>query len=224
MRRFLLVLMVVASSCAHIRTEEQREITSAVRLEITHRLALGPDSVTQEGSCSGVAISHDLILTAGHCGVAHVPPDLAGSGVTASIGSITIFDYASRELCLAEVVAVDEDKDLALFRSKCWLPDHSDIGLFSPPAGAKVTNVAYPLGIEFPIMTDGYLTVTIHGGRLDGLVIGSFPVLPGGSGSPVFYRGAVVGIVSRGTPRSNHHVAMSASWTSIRDFLAGIKK
>jgi hypothetical protein len=224
MRRTFALLALLLTGCIHTpRTEAQREITAAVRLEITHRLTLGKVTGTESGSCSGVAISHDLILTAGHCGVPHLPPDLVTMGVVGSIDSIVVFDYANQELCQAEVVKVDEAKDLALLRSKCWLPASSDVGLYEPPAGARVVNVAYPLGVEFPVMTEGFLTVTIHGGRLDGLVIGSFPVLPGSSGSPVFYEGAVVGIVSRGTPSSNHHIAMSASWASIRTFLAGVK-
>ena len=219
MRRFLLVLMVVAGSCAHVRTVAQREIASTVRLEITEKLTLGDKSVEGGGSCSGVAISNDLILTAAHCAVAHVPPELAQVGVVGTIESITAFSYANQELCQVDVVKVDVALDLALLKARCWLPDSSPVGKYEPPSGSKVLSVGYPLGIEYPIMTDGYLTVTIHGGDLDGTVVTSFPVLPGNSGGPVFYDGAVVGIVSRGTPRSNHHVGFSASWSSIRAFL-----
>lgn len=196
MRIQILALCLLCSCSYHVRpTQEQAEIQATVHL------------VSLEGSCSGVAIGRKSILTAAHC-----------------VGAINVaFDYTGKVLCRATPVKVDEDEDVALLRTHCDLPVRAPIGTSEPVMGTRATVTGYPLGVNFPVKTDGYLTTAV---KTQGLSYNkqvlSAPTVGGNSGGPVWVNGEVVGIVSVGA-EIYHHINFVVRQSVIQKFLAGVK-
>lgn len=157
-------------------------------------------------SCSGAAISEDLILTAGHCAVAYL--ELNAMGI---IGDrIIISSYAPdgktiKELGDAEILEVDEPHDLAILK----LEDHGLVPVkFANTIvpHEKVYLVGSPMGFFIDIEEGMVINdkITLAPTLRDVLVISS-AATGGFSGSPVFNsKGEVVGLLTNGVGEYDH--------------------
>jgi len=191
--RALLVACLVFTGCHFVRpTVEQAEIQATVRL------------VSSEGSCSGVAVAKNSILTAGHC-YSETP--------------IRVYNSTGDYRCIGTSVKVDEAADLMLLHTSCELPVTARIAPYEPLQGTRVQVSGYPLGIDLPVMTEGFLTaISGRKGMSFNKQVLSAPTIGGNSGGPVWLDGQVVGIVSCGH-QDYHHLNFVVRQPVISKFL-----
>jgi len=141
------------------------------------------------GTCSGVYVAPNLILTANHCVDMEDGLELKGIWIR------NVYDEAAK----AEIVKVDAEKDLALLKTSLkGIP----VSLARKvTVGEEVWVIGQPLGLKF-VVTKGIIS-SLNVSTL------SFPinhfitdavVLPGNSGGPAFNsRGQLVGILTMST-------------------------
>jgi len=165
-----------------------------------------------------------LVLTAGHVARCFVSPeemlftppaDDAGGMLSCKT---MVYDLKNVG-CGADPVAIDVEHDLGLFQAHCHLGPAADVSREDPPTGGEVTSVGCPssyhpdmsffVGKGFALGADG----DFHGQDA-----WSFAATFGSSGSPVFYQGRVVGVVSSITD-GFEHLVYGAGVQRIQDFL-----
>lgn len=97
----------------------------------------------------------------------------------------------------------DETHDVAVIETACDAGLVAELATAVPVMGEKVFISGYPLGIELPVLTEGYVS-----GWVDGYLLTSAAAYGGNSGGPVFYDGKVVGLLVRGS-REYPHLTLS---------------
>lgn len=150
-----------------------------------------------------------LVMSAAH--VTNVPPIMVG---LEEDGSPSIFivksaaEIVEREdgsSCGAIPIYVDVPNDVGVLRVDCVAGQVAELADRLPPVGGIVSVSGAGLGVHPKnvfLVTDGRFV-----GYEDGFnpqLIVTLPVAPGHSGSGVFFRGKIFGIVSRRTIRFEH--------------------
>lgn len=155
--------------------------------------------------------------------VARSPQDRTAHLVTAQhvVGGAQVvqvfFSAAPFEPRTAEVLQMDELNDLALLRVDEAPPtDIAPISLANPDFGATLAVVGYPGRDQTPRL----LPATFSGLEGTQLVL-QMPALEGNSGGPVFWQGAVVGVVKEKTHEGHYTYAVPVS--TLRLALGGWK-
>lgn len=108
--------------------------------------------------------------------------------------------------------------DMALLDADCVAGEAVRIASRLPPFGAKVFSVAAPLGrkpdVGFAVLDGRY------SGSSDGFSAFSIPSIGGCSGAPIFYKGEVVGIVTR--VNQFEHGTYAVDLARIQKFVEGM--
>jgi serine protease Do len=208
----LLCALLLLPACTLEETKLAEEtIKSTVVLHVKGRL---PDGHEGWGSCSGVYIKNDTILTAAHC--FQIPED----GAILQIWIRNIYGISAP----AFVSKIDPTKDLALVQTNLKgrpvrFAKHAQVG-------ETVYAVGNPLGLEF-IITKGIIS------RLDFVfakrsrashIIFDASILPGNSGGALFNaQGRLIGIAVRSTSALGVFGAVGIGFAvdmrTIREFL-----
>jgi len=224
----LIVATLFLSSCCHVSvSENQRDIKSTVflstvkTLKFTGKLAEKFKDVKIKSTCSGVAISTHNVLTAAHCASTLLPTSLSDLGVTVDDVKMKFLNFSGSVVCEATLEKIDKENDLALLKTDCDLKNIAAVASRDAEAGSEVTNIGYPDGVTFPVLTSGFVTVTFDDSvpAVGGRQLVSAPVVGGSSGSPVFQDGRIVGIVSM-AHEGYEHMAFIVSATTIKKFLS----
>jgi len=154
---------------------------------------------------SGVVIASDskrgkgesLVMTAAH--ITSIPAVLNDGFSTLVVRSsaivVTTLDGAE---CLATTVYEDVPNDVSVIRTSCVAGEVAEIATSMPPVGAFVSTSGAALGIHpmyMFVVTDGRYVGSEDG--FDGQTFLTLPAASGHSGSGVFYRGKVFGIISK---------------------------
>lgn len=112
------------------------------------------------------------------------------------------------------VLSVSDIRDVATGLAYCDAGRVAPIANKVPPVGARIYVSGHPAGIPVAIVTEGRMS-----GWLDGYQLVSAAAFGGNSGGPVFYDGAVVGLLVRASSR-HHHIALATPLQSILDRIA----
>ncbi|MHB8407957.1 MAG: S1 family peptidase [Acidiferrobacterales bacterium] len=174
---------------------------------------LRPDMAVNSGT--GVVVKkrklkdgtvQSMILTAAHVAELGTPHEngkelkLIGPPVQGGIA-------LNGDSCALKKIYVDPKADVGLLIAGCDLGEPVDLADDLPGAGARVTSAGCPEGICPPWSTPFF------DGRMDGIaprpsrdekdmvidVLVSIPVFPGMSGSGIFYRGRLFGLIAERT-------------------------
>lgn len=135
----------------------------------------------------------------------------------------------TRDWLPARIERVAGDADLALLRveREGSYPVVTGIAAASPPVGAPVAVIGYPLGTAAPMEGSGTAITaratlgvgTVSKSIADALQIDGYAV-EGSSGSPVFGAdGSVVGVVYGGAAESRGHIVYAVPGTAVRALL-----
>lgn len=191
----LVVLLVLASSTPEQVREEARSV-----VKITNKIAYGRAGGKVRGYTGGsgtgvaIAVSGDrsVVLTAAHVVRPVIPP--APYRVLAAQLVVELVDGT---VCPAARVYGDAATDIAFLFVGCAVPGVAQLSSSLPAVGEWMTAIGCPQGYRPTggfVATDGrYLGVDPESDQL----VTSVPISEGSSGSPVFFEGKVVGIVSR---------------------------
>ena len=108
------------------------------------------------------------------------------------------------EKCAAYPMAGDGKKDLSVIKSACIAGETAELADSTPPVGASVLISGAALGYHpknIFIVTDGrYMGIEEESGE----EIITLPSAPGHSGSGIFYKGKVIGLLSKRTVHYEH--------------------
>jgi len=187
--------------------------------------------------CTGVWLSDDQILTAGHCAEAVArmdkkldeddPVDPVGNPVH-YIVSVEVPDAKEEEpsaVHFGHVTSFDEDHDLALITASAGnIPEHDNASLASeiPALGERVYVVGHPRGLYWSYI-EGVVSAYRNHPEVGMTVQVSAPVWFGNSGGGVFdSHGGLVGIASRLARAPN--TALFIHEDSIKKFLNTVKE
>jgi hypothetical protein len=168
---------------------------------------------TMSWTGSGVVVENDeknnqsLIMSVAH--VTHGENMM----LKADEGGLYIFVVTKKELkieklngetCEASPIIGDTEQDLSVISSKCIAGAATPLADELPPVGANVMVSGAALGYHpknIFIVTDGrYMGIDEKSGE----EIITLPAAPGHSGSGIFYRGKVVGLLSKRTVAYEH--------------------
>jgi hypothetical protein len=227
----LLLLVAFFTSCSHVcltpqERDVQDEMTHAVKIHaeiVTKRLHLNTGK-TEEAKAgwvgSGVVLATgkngnkdvSLVMTAGH--IVEIPLLVQGEDEngpfldflkpdTLKISVITL----DGSVCDAHTLKADFVHDVSTLVVDCIAGKPTSLGDELPPKGGDLHIVGAPAGIhpvDSFVVTDG-MFIGLDGTANERLIT-TVPVVGGSSGSGVFYRGHVVGIVSR-VYEEFHHIS-----------------
>lgn len=160
-----------------------------------------------------------LILTANH--VLDAPKK--GTKLPSPIGPLTVesvsfkvFRHDGKACALRPLLLGSSDtEDVATALADCDAGLAVDIADQVPARGEWVSVSGYPLGVDGPIVTQGYVSDWAYGGYL----LVSAGATHGNSGGPVFYRGEVVGLLVRGA-EGYPNISLVVPLKAIHDRLA----
>lgn len=122
--------------------------------------------------------------------------------------------------CNAQVIRAGGQRtnDMSLLLVDCIIGPPVTIAKSLPPFGGRIFIVGVPDGEKPDI---GFMTLEGRfAGIRDGYGIYSVPIAGGVSGSPVFYKGEVVGMAAR-VNQDFHHIALSVNAQSLQEFIEG---
>lgn len=184
---------------------------------------------------SGVVVANDLtkggkgqslVMSAAH--VTNVPALIPGFDEEGNINSLFITDASIQSVqlldgsyCDSEEIWADVDLDVGVIKTSCIAGTVAPLALDLPPVGAMVSVSGAGLGIHPKgvfLVTDGRYVGSDDG--FDGQLIVTLPVAPGHSGSGLFYKGHIFGIVSRRTVNFEH-VTLAVSLENMRKAFDG---
>jgi S1-C subfamily serine protease len=153
-----------------------------------------PRISTPSGTCSGVVIAEDTVLTAAHC-----VEDTARPSIT----------VGSRH---AEVLRLNRVLDIAVLKVKVKNQLVMPLAPVNPKLGSEVAAAGFLLGAEELHVQFGHVSA-IHGER----IVANVQVLPGDSGGPMIdTQGRLVGMIQAYYQGSS--VTLGANVETIRDF------
>jgi len=199
---------------------------------VVQLLAIGPGAGDKKHECaaSGFLINDDgYILTNAHV-VEDARRCLASSPGAKVLAKFGPGDGRTVEAAACDVVAMDEDHDIALLKTESPLPD-AQIGTFlnlspdSVSVGTRVTVTGHPSFTWAPktfygkVIAHQALALSDKTRRRTEVLILDIPLRRGASGSPVYLEsGEVVGIVERQRP-SNRDETVAVPIPSVIEFL-----
>jgi len=164
-------------------------------------MKLPPKSPPINTMGSGAVVAHGVnttyVITAGHVCVFDAPTQTKTKGYTFFVEpkvDIRVLDYWGKSHN-ATVVAVDNENDICILRSRGIWSTPLPVARKMPNIGDRVTTIAAPRGIYYPKMVlrfDGYYVgVDDHGHAFF-----STPTAPGSSGSVILNsRGEIVSVI-----------------------------
>jgi S1-C subfamily serine protease len=209
MRKFLffLLTLIFLSACpVRVSAGGEKYARSVVQL-----LAIGTDGKVA-GGATGVAISNNEILTAGHfcfsfkvgVGAKKLKDEVFFATINANDEEV-IYDGAN-------VTTIDLERDLCLIERE----KHGIVPITFAPSSPKRYARVYIVGgprMYFPIITEGFVS------SVERYIITSAAATFGNSGGAlVDWRGRLLGIVIA-VDKEYHHVSMSVPIEQVRAFL-----
>jgi hypothetical protein len=221
MRKFLIPLFLFLGACtkpveltpeqsAQLMMKQTVKIQVAASVEVFYKnVDLGPAAIGWSGS--GVIVGNidknkgqSLILTAAHVSSITREIELGIFKLIVKDAAMSV-QKLDGAFCNARPVVTDEQNDVGTILSDCKAGEVAELADELPPQGAMVQDVGAPLGFH---PNDVFAIVD---GRYQGLTDGfapmvtlSVPVVGGFSGSGLFYKGKVFGILTRGYDRFEH--------------------
>lgn len=127
-----------------------------------------------------------------------IPTPVGNAKVTAVLMTVRTHQGLTCEL-EPLVLGVSDTRDVATGLAHCDAGRVAPIADRMPPEGATVYVSGHPLGVPVAVVTEGFVS-----GWMSGYLLIGAAAAPGNSGGPVFYNGAVVGLLVRGAPRYPH--------------------
>lgn len=122
------------------------------------------------------------------------------------------------EMCDATAIVNNDEQDLSVISSKCIAGEATPLADELPPVGAKVMVSGAALGYHpknIFIVTDGrYMGIDEKSGE----EIVTLPAAPGHSGSGIFYKGKVIGLLSKRTV-AYEHITICVSLQNAKNLL-----
>lgn len=229
---FSLAIVSMLLSCATVRNypdidgaDARQMMESTVKVFVTvhgnvaqrnlkGNVIFVPETMNWTGS--GVVLKNDyrmdesLVMTASHVSSADMPiPLITGTGFALFIPEEVEITVAKMDgtKCAAKELVADHDNDLGMLEVDCIAGREAKLASRLPPLGAIVSTSGAALGYHPPnsfIVTDGrYVGLTSD---KEPFVTVTLPGAPGHSGSGLFYRGKVFGILVRGSSRFHHMI------------------
>ncbi len=209
--KYLLALSVLLASCTVARPAQgpaPNPSATAAAADVVSKTVGLVDIDERPGRvyCSGVWVSPDLILTANHCVDDIEIGDFVGYAVRADVNADAGDELPFSAIRLSNVLARDEEHDLALMRVKD-APPHGIalVSLDDPYVGQYAQTMGHPLGLWF-----SYSTGVVSGVRrlkAEGMwyVQTTAPISPGNSGGGLFdVDGELLGISHAYFPRGEN--------------------
>jgi S1-C subfamily serine protease len=228
----LLSLLMLLTSCAAGKTTPVRSPAPLIEHIGDSTVALVRIAVDEEGGysirpfCTGVWLSNNEILTAGHC-VAHEenadPVDAKVYYVIQKEVKEVLDDPAA--LHLSKVVAFDEEHDLALIKAaEGGIPGHSvaDLASEMPSLGEHIWVVGHPRGMYWSYV-EGTVSAYRNESTVGKVVQVNATVWFGNSGGGVFdSSGNLLGVCSRLTrvPMMNYFVHLDSVKKFVKEYHA----
>ena len=130
-----------------------------------------------------------------------------------------IVERLDGEKCSAFPMAGNEKQDLSVIKSSCIAGEAAELADKLPPVGASVMISGAALGFHpkgIFVVTDGrYMGVEEESGE----EIITLPSAPGHSGSGIFYKGKVIGLLSKRTVHYEH-ISICVSLENAKTLLA----
>jgi hypothetical protein len=233
MKSLILLFSLLLASCSPLKPVR---LLPALRSET---VALVSDSSIR---CTGVWLSNDTIITAGHCLISEMPIDLPGldededgDEITVSIiqdevkistfSEIGEINEAPKATHHGVRLKLDKQLDLALIKVDGVIPPHKNIVLAKhlPEIGDPIVILGHPAGCSFTFQ-QGYVSAyrdglsslgfTAHIMQLQG------PIFGGDSGAGIFNaKGEMVGIVSAFAGKDIPDIGFGISLATINSFI-----
>lgn len=196
------------------------DITVAVKTREGDRLVRGSafgSGVVYEKSSGLTGPVTSKILSANHVLGSYKLDDLVL--LEEGVGFVTKLDFKvltrDGRTCKLKILNLGPDQnthDTATGEADCDAGHVAKIAKQTPPEGAKVFIVGYPLGIDHTLVTEGFVSDWAFGGYLQI----SAPATHGNSGGPVFYNGEVIGLLVRGSDEF-HNISLVVPLQSVLD-------
>lgn len=125
---------------------------------------------------------------------------------------LTAITYDDQVCALVPLTKGDnEDGDVVTAELDCDAGVPVQVADAEPKPGDKVFIVGHPLGIPVPLVTEGYLA----GVSPNNFLVSSAPASTGNSGGAMFFRGQIVGILTR-VASAYDHITFSVRPEKIR--------
>jgi len=243
----VVLLCLMVASCVHRFPDtdgaDVRDISAqTVKISVSiagdrlHKDENG-DVVVEEGvvsgwSGTGVVVAADrsrgagesLVMSAAH--VLNIPKFMLQVNQDGELSlfvvkaSLMIVEKLDGSGCEGVPMYVDVPNDVGMLKASCVAGDVATIASDLPPVGAMVTMTGAGLGIHpngVFLAVDGRYVGFDEGFNPQEML--TIPAAPGHSGSGVFYRGQVFGIVSRGAGRYEH-VTLAVPLEYMKDCMA----